>query len=122
MSMEVGVITTGPSRRLPPAVEDAAFRIGREAIVNVVRHAQASRMEIDLDFRANAFHLEVRDNGLGVGPDEAAEARKRGHFGLSSIQNRASLMGGSCEIRRRPGGGTIVALELPLDQRAQGVS
>jgi ligand-binding sensor domain-containing protein len=58
----------------------------------------------------------VWDNGRGVSPDEAAEARKRGHFGLSSIQNRASLMGGRCEARPRPGGGTIVALELPLAQ------
>ena len=117
MSMEVGVTTTGSSRRLPPSVEDAAFRIGREAIVNVVRHAQASRIEIDLDYGVNVFHLEVRDNGLGLRANEAAEARKHGHFGLSSIQNRASLMGGNCEVLPRPGGGTVVALELPLDQR-----
>jgi signal transduction histidine kinase len=95
-------------------VEDAAFRIGREAIVNVIRHAEASRIEIHLDFRPNTFNLEVRDNGRGVSPNEAAEARKHGHFGLSSIQNRASLIGGRCEIRSRPGGGTVVSLELPL--------
>jgi signal transduction histidine kinase len=97
-------------------VEDAAFRIGREAIVNAVRHAEASRIEIHLDFRATTFYLEVRDNGRGVSPSAAAEARKRGHFGLSSIQSRASLMGGRCEARPRPGGGTTVALELPLAQ------
>jgi signal transduction histidine kinase/ligand-binding sensor domain-containing protein len=114
--MEVEVTSTGNSRRLPPSVEDASFRIGREAIVNVVRHAEASRIEIALDFRANTFYLEVRDNGRGVSPNEAAEARRRGHFGLGSIQNRASLMGGRCEVRPRPGGGTIVALELPLAQ------
>jgi signal transduction histidine kinase/ligand-binding sensor domain-containing protein len=116
MPIEVEVTTAGNSRRLPPSVEDASFRIGREAIVNVVRHAQASRIEIHLEFRANMFYLEVRDNGRGVSPNEAAEARKQGHFGLSSIQNRASLMGGRCEVRPRPGGGTIVALELPLAQ------
>jgi signal transduction histidine kinase/ligand-binding sensor domain-containing protein len=116
MPMEVEVTTAGNSRRLPPSVEDASFRIGREAIVNVVRHAEASRIEIRLDFRASTFYLEVRDNGRGVSPNEAAEARKRGHFGLSSIQNRASLMGGRCEVGPRPGGGTIVALELPLAQ------
>ena len=114
MPIEVEVTTSGNPRRLPPSAEDASFRIGREAIVNVVRHAEASRIEIHLDFRANAFHLEVRDNGRGVSTNEAAEARKRGHFGLGSIQNRASVMGGRCEVRPRPSGGTIVALELPL--------
>ena len=112
--MEIDVRTSGDVRRLPPAVEDAAFRIGREAIVNVVRHADASRLEIHLDFRTTTFALEVQDNGRGVSPNEAAEARKRGHFGLSNIQNRASLLGGHCEVRPRPGGGTVVALELPL--------
>ena len=114
LPMEVEVTVKGNSPRLPPSVADASFRIGREAIVNVVRHADASRIEIHLEFRASTFFLEVRDNGRGVRPSEAAEARKRGHFGLGSIQNRASVMGGRCEVRPRPGGGTIVALELPL--------
>ena len=114
LPMEVEVTTTGSSRQLPPSVHDASFRIGREAIVNVVRHADASRIEIHLDFRANAFHLEVRDNGHGVSPNEAPDALKRGHFGLSGMQNRASLMGGRCDVRQRPGGGTIVTLDLPL--------
>jgi len=112
--MEVEVTRTGDSRRPPPSVLDASFRIGREAIVNAIRHAEASRIEIHLDFRATTFHLEVRDNGRGVNSKDSAEAQRRGHFGLTSIQNRAALMGGRCEIRPRPGGGTIVALELPL--------
>jgi signal transduction histidine kinase/ligand-binding sensor domain-containing protein len=116
MPIEIEVTTTGNSRRLPPSVEDASFRIGREAIVNVVRHAEASRIEIHLDFHATTFNLEVRDNGRGVSPNEAAEARKRGHFGLGGIQNRAALLGGRCEVRPRRGGGTIVSLELPLAQ------
>ena len=90
------------------------LRIAREAIVNVVRHAEAGRMEIHLDFRASTFYLEVRDDGRGIVPNDPAEAHKQGHFGLSGIQNRASLMGGRCDVRPRPGGGTIVALELPL--------
>ena len=114
--MEVEVTTAGSSRRLPPALEDAAFRIGREAIVNVVRHAAATRLEIHLDFRTTTFTLEVRDNGRGVSPSDAAAARKQGHFGLSGIENRAAHLGGRCEVRPRPGGGTVVALELPLAQ------
>jgi signal transduction histidine kinase len=116
LPMEIEATTTGSPRQLPPSVQDASFRIGREAIVNAVRHAEASRIEIHLEFRPDTLYLEVRDNGRGVNPSEAAEARKQGHFGLSTVQNRAALMGGRCEVRPRPGGGTIVALELPLGQ------
>ncbi len=112
--IEIAVTPAGNTRRLPPSLEDAAFRIGREAIVNVVRHADASRIEIHLDFRTNTFYLEVRDDGRGVSPNEMEQARKQGHFGLSGIESRASNLGGHCEVRPRPGGGTIVALELPL--------
>jgi signal transduction histidine kinase len=114
VAIEVVATTTGSSRRLPPAVEDAAFRIGREAIVNAVRHSRASRIEIHLDFGPSTFYLEVRDDGCGVSPDAAVERRKQGHFGLSGMESRASVTGGRCEVRPRPGGGTIVALALPL--------
>jgi signal transduction histidine kinase/ligand-binding sensor domain-containing protein len=114
--MEVQLTTAGNPRRLTRSVEDAVFRIGREAIVNVIRHADARRIEIHLDFRPSTVYLEVRDDGRGVSPEAANGARNRGHFGLSGMQNRASLLGGVCEIRSRPEGGTIVALELPLTQ------
>ena len=112
--IQVAVTTSGSSRQLPLSLEDASFRIGREAIVNAVRHAQASRIEIHLDFRVSSFGLEVRDDGRGVSPMEAAAARQRGHFGLSGMESRALHLGGRCAVRPRPGGGTIVDLELPL--------
>src|SRR4030095_10347158 len=77
MPIEVAVTTRGSSRRFPPAPEAASSLIGREAIVNSVPHAEASRLEIHLDFRASTFYLEVRDNGRGVSPNALAEARKR---------------------------------------------
>jgi signal transduction histidine kinase len=113
-AITVDVTTNGNARRLPRTVEDAAFRIGREAIVNSVRHAKASRIEIHLDYRPMTLALEIRDDGRGVNAGEAAEARKQGHFGLDGIQNRASLMGGRCEVRPGSTGGTVVALELPI--------
>jgi signal transduction histidine kinase len=114
MPVEVAVTTAGSPRRLPRSVGDAAFRIGREALVNAVRHAEASRIEIHLDFQAGLLRLEVRDDGRGVSPIEAEGASKRGHFGLSAMRERALGLGGRCDVRPRPGGGTIVALELPL--------
>lgn len=114
--IEVSMVTAGPRRRLPRPVEDAAFRIGREAVVNAVRHADARRIEIHAEFGATTFRLEIRDDGRGLTPDEADAARRQGHFGLSGCRERARVLGGSCEVLLRPGGGTIVALELPVSK------
>jgi signal transduction histidine kinase/ligand-binding sensor domain-containing protein len=112
----VAVTTAGSPHPLPGSLEDAALRIGREAIVNVVRHAEAARIEIHLEYRGSTFCLEVRDDGRGLSCIEADEARKQGHFGLGGMRNRALHLGGRCEVRSRPGGGTVVVLELPLPQ------
>jgi signal transduction histidine kinase len=104
----------GARRRLTRAVEDAAFRIGREALVNAVRHADAHRIDIRVEFGPDRLRLEVRDDGRGFTPQDAEEAHRNGHFGLKGVRERASRMGGVCDVRARPGGGTVVALELPL--------
>jgi signal transduction histidine kinase len=112
--IEVSVVSAGRRRRLARAVEDAAFRIGREAVVNAVRHAEARRIEIHVAFGATTLRLEVRDDGRGFTAEEAEDARRRGHLGLSGVRERATRMGGRCDVRARPAGGTIVAFEVPL--------
>jgi signal transduction histidine kinase/ligand-binding sensor domain-containing protein len=112
--IEVSTAVTGQRRHLTRAVEDAAFRIGREAVVNAVRHARPRRIEIEIEFLATSLRLEVRDDGVGFTPQDAEAARKNGHFGLSGVRERATQMGGVCHVHCRPQGGTIVSLELPL--------
>jgi glucose-6-phosphate-specific signal transduction histidine kinase len=68
------------------------------------------------NFRGSSLCLEVRDDGRGLSSVEVDEARKRGHFGLGGMRDRAIHLGGYCAMRPRPGGGTIVTLELPLDR------
>jgi signal transduction histidine kinase/ligand-binding sensor domain-containing protein len=114
MPIEVAVTRAGSIRPLPRSVEEAAFRIGREAIVNAVRHAEANRIELHLDYHAGRFRLEVRDDGRGFDSNEADEARRQGHFGLVGIRERAARLGGHFELQSRRGGGTIATLELPL--------
>ena len=97
-------------------MEDAAFRIGREAVVNAVRHAEAHRLDIHVEFGPESLRLEVRDDGRGFTPREAKDAHQTGHFGLSGARERAARMGGWCDVRAQPGGGTVVALELPLSE------
>ncbi len=110
----VSMLTRGERRRLNHALEDAAFRIGREAIVNAVRHAEATRIDLQVEFGKETLTVHVRDNGRGFTPMEGEAAKRNGHFGLSGVRERASHLGGRCEVISSPHQGTLVALELPL--------
>ena len=72
------------------------------------------RIEIRVEFEPARLRLEVQDDGRGFTPDQRDGARRKGHFGLSGIHDRAAHAGGRCEVRSREGEGTVVALELPL--------
>jgi signal transduction histidine kinase len=98
---------------LPAAVEVAAYRIVAEALTNVVRHAAASTCEICLRLDGDLL-LEVADDGTGVrmGPNAG--------IGLVSMRERASEIGGCCEIEPRPGGGTRVRARLPVPEVTGG--
>jgi signal transduction histidine kinase len=119
--VEFTVITKGQRRRLSGRVEDAAFRIGREAVINVVRHAEAHCIEIYVEFGPNMLRLDVLDDGRGFSAEKAEEARREGHFGLSGARDRAGFTGGRFDVRPRPSGGTIVSLELPLENASKNV-
>jgi len=92
---------------LPAAVEAAAYRIAQEALANMVRHAHAHTGQVRLEVAAG-LGLEVIDDGLGL------PAEHRAGVGLRSMRERAEELGGKCTIEPRAGGGTRVAIHLPL--------
>jgi signal transduction histidine kinase len=94
---------------LPAAVEVATYHIAQEAMTNVVRHAGASTcsIRITLDEEAGVLHLEVEDDGRGVGEDHKAGV------GTHSMRERAEELGGRCTIEALPLRGTLVSVELP---------
>jgi signal transduction histidine kinase len=103
---------------LPAAVEVAAYRIGVEALTNVVRHAQANNCTIQVRREADLV-IEISDDGRGLPRDPP-----RG-IGLRSMQERAEELGGNCVIATRPEGGTQVVVHLPLaeeGERSNGAS
>jgi signal transduction histidine kinase len=96
---------------LPAAVEVATYHIAQEAMTNVVRHAGASTcsMRITLDEEAGVLHLEVGDDGRGVGEDHKVGV------GTHSMRERAEELGGKCTIEALPlRRGTLVSVELPF--------
>lgn len=96
----------------------AAFRILQEALTNVVRHAQASRVEVVLTGNANEVTMVVRDDGRGITDSERDHPRS---IGLLGMRERARIQGGTLEVQDVAGRGTTVSLRLPLTVREEQV-
>jgi signal transduction histidine kinase len=99
---------------LPSAVETALFRIFQEALANAARHADTSRIDVDLRRDGPWLVLHVRDHGCGFD----ADGHHRRGLGLSSMQERARLLGGSCVIESAPQAGTRLVVRVPLGNGA----
>jgi len=121
--LELMLKLSPPATRLPPTVETTCFRVAQEAFTNVVRHAHASRVNVELGVAGDAFQLVVRDDGRGFNVTEAQRRAMRGKSqGLLSMQERAALAGGELSIDSSPSGGTAVRARFPLDGERQGAS
>ncbi|MBI2907350.1 MAG: GAF domain-containing protein [Chloroflexi bacterium] len=114
--VEVHFEVAGEERRLPPQVEIALFRIVQEAITNVARHARAESTYICLEFRERSIAVQVEDDGIGFDLSRAFDpAEARESIGLLGMRERAELLGGTLTIDTKSGGGTRVAMEIPVD-------
>jgi len=109
----VGVEGRLPAR-LPPRLEFALYRSVQEALANAARHARARSAAIRLRHEAGAVRCEVADDGVGFDPG-ASVARPGGGLGLRSIRERIAAVGGTLEIRSKPGAGTLLEIALPLE-------
>jgi PAS domain S-box-containing protein len=100
---------------LDTGVETACFRVAQEALTNVVRHAQARHVWLDLRLLAEGLELRVRDDGIGFDAPAARKRALRGaSMGLLGMEERVSLLGGEYEIRTRPREGTEVRARFSL--------
>jgi signal transduction histidine kinase len=106
-------ITVEVEARLPErphvGVESLLFFVAQEAMQNVVRHADADRVNVDLRAERRTLRLTVQDDGVGCHPENPQG------LGLRSIRERVEVSGGTVSIRPAPGGGTIVSVEVPFD-------
>ncbi|OAI51601.1 hypothetical protein AYO44_17030 [Planctomycetaceae bacterium SCGC AG-212-F19] len=101
--------------QLSPDLASACYRVVQEALTNVVRHAKARNVWIELRETEGVMELNVRDDGLGfdVLPTERWAAR-RGSLGLLGMGERVSTLGGRLSIQSTPGRGTRICATLPL--------
>lgn len=103
------------AQRLDPVIETECFRVAQGALTNVVRHAQARNVTVDLRAADGQLHLRVRDDGTGFDVVAVREKAVRGaSLGLLSMEERAALAGGGLEFISTPGAGTEVHAWFPL--------
>jgi PAS domain S-box-containing protein len=103
--------------RLTPQLETACFRIAQEALTNVLRHARASTISVQVKHFDSALQLLVQDDGVGF--DVRAAMSRAGvdaSLGLQGMQERAAALGGIVDIKSQPGNGVEVLASFPLAQ------
>jgi len=103
---------------LPSSVSAGLYRIGQEALANITKHAQATRVAFHLGIGENNVVLTIHDDGIGFDPEIVATQRTArgtsGGFGLIGIRERAQLLGGTSDIWSDLGAGTQIVVRVPI--------
>jgi signal transduction histidine kinase/ligand-binding sensor domain-containing protein len=107
----------GAYRPLPAETEREVVLVAQEAIHNVKKHAGASELSVQLEYRPETVALEVRDDGRGGAQERLAESIPGhvgpGHFGLTGMRERAAAIGGKLDVMSAPDAGTTIRLSVP---------
>jgi PAS domain S-box-containing protein len=115
-NLVVGTRLARFAQRCPPATELNFFRIVQEALNNVEKHARAHTVRLRLASQRGGLLLSIQDDGRGFDPKAVKPARRNGDgVGLANIRERATLLGGTCEVRSVPNQGTTITVRVPCE-------
>jgi signal transduction histidine kinase len=117
VGVRVDVEWHGSREPLPADIDLSAFRIIQEAVINVVRHAGTDRCQVAISRQDGELSIEVTDSGRGAPAGKLSPAGTG--YGITGMQERATLLGGDLSAAPRPGGGFRVAARLPLPAPAR---
>lgn len=106
------VIVTGPAYEVQSGIGDVICRIGREAVINAFRHANATAIEVEILHGEKRLIVSIRDDGIGIPAATLETANIPGHWGIQGMRERANRLGARLELSDRPGGGTEVRLTI----------
>jgi signal transduction histidine kinase len=104
---------------LSPDVETTLYRMAQESLTNVVRHAEATHVLVELTAIPYAVCLRIEDDGQGFDPEALAIDEDRRRLGLIDMQERAEIQGGSLLVYSAPGAGTSVQVRVPLQEKGE---
>ncbi len=107
--------------RLDTAKRTVLFRVAQEALTNVARHAQASRVEVSIRKLPDCVCMKIKDDGKSFNVENALHANGGKHLGLLGMRERLEMVGGSFGVESAPGKGTTIQAQIPLtNSRARG--
>ena len=98
---------------MPKGIEDQLFRMVQEAVSNVLRHAKATRLEFQLKRSKTEIKVRIIDNGVGFDPSTV----KQGSYGLQTMRERVTEIGGTLHIVSVVGKGTQIEATIPIAWR-----
>ncbi|WP_080238586.1 sensor histidine kinase [Spirosoma rigui] len=108
------LVTTGDVYSMGEQAETVLLRMAQESLNNALKHAQASQLTISVDYQPETFRLVIADDGRGFSiPDVASRSIDQAGAGLSNLNRRAGLLGGTCTVASQPDLGTRVDIVLP---------
>ncbi|WP_157217912.1 sensor histidine kinase [Flavisphingomonas formosensis] len=110
--VEMSVTSSGATRPLDPLVFDEIIRITHEAISDVRRHANVTKLVVEIGY-GRSFTIKVADDGAGIEPEILSRGARTGHYGLPNMRERAIKLGGDLIIHRGTGGDTELLLTIP---------
>ncbi|MGW5052643.1 sensor histidine kinase [Actinokineospora sp. NPDC004072] len=110
--LDARVRTTGRPVPLPAVSDATAYRVVQEALSNVLRHAEATTVRVELDYGEDTVLIRITDDGRGAEPGDQAAS-----WGLVGMRERLALLGGDLSTRSRPGEGFVVAARIPTGAR-----
>ncbi len=103
--------------QLTAAMRTSLYRVALEALTNVARHAQASRVDVTLRKRGGNILMEIRDDGKSFDVEKMWSVRKSRHLGMLGMRERMEMVGGSFTVESAPGQGTTVTARIPFKKR-----
>ena len=111
--LDVRIVDLGESREVPDALGQTVYRVVQEALTNIIRHANATRVVVSIDRRPDTLTVTVRDDGHGLSEFTAGN-------GIRGMSERAAECGGQLSVTSPgPGAGTVVTAVLPWQRSAE---
>lgn len=108
----ITVVVLGEAKILSPRVQDELYAIGREALTNAIKHAQASQIDLELIYERKHLRLRCADNGCGVALEKVRATSRQGHWGILGMRERAHTLGCKLEFSSVLGSGTEVSVSV----------
>ncbi len=99
---------------LPSGVEVTLYRIAQECLTNIIRHAQANNVVINLEQSGDSLCMRVEDDGIGFSPHQITAVSGQRHLGIVSMYERAAIVGGKLDVFSAPGQGTTILVNIPI--------